>query len=138
MTDYIEPLYENRDEEEEYTRAYIDNMYHFYGYGLWVVCLKDNGKIIGRAGISNREVDGENKLEIGYIIGKPYWHQGYAFEACKAVCKFAREEIMVNDMVAFIDGENTASINLAKKLGFKLVEIIESSEKVFEYYRKIL
>lgn len=138
MTDYIESLYENRDEEEEYTKAYIDHMYHFYGYGIWVVCLKKNDKIIGRAGISNREVDGENKLEIGYIIGKPYWYQGYAFEACKAVCEFAREELMASDMVAFIDRENIASINLAKKLGFRLIETIESSEKIFEYYRKIL
>lgn len=35
ITDYIEPLYE-RQEEEEYQRAYIENMYGYYGYGMWL------------------------------------------------------------------------------------------------------
>ena len=36
MTDYMEGLYEY-EEELEYQKAYIENMYRFYGYGMWLV-----------------------------------------------------------------------------------------------------
>ena len=41
ITDYIEPLYE-RQEEEEYQRAYIENMYGYYGYGMWLAKEKES------------------------------------------------------------------------------------------------
>ena len=37
MTDYMEPLYPY-EEEREYQQAYIEQMYRFYGYGMWIVC----------------------------------------------------------------------------------------------------
>lgn len=136
MTDYIEPLYEDKSEEEKFTRAYIDNMYRFYGYGIWLVCLKENDKIIGRAGLSNREVDGENKLEIGYLIGKQYWRQGYAFEICNAICDYARDELFAEELVAFMDRKNVASIRLAEKLKFIFMGYVSEDEMV--YYKRIL
>lgn len=39
MTDYMEGLYEY-EEELEYQKAYIENMYRFYGYGMWLVFEK--------------------------------------------------------------------------------------------------
>ena len=53
ITDYIEPLYE-RQEEEEYQRAYIENMYGYYGYGMWLAKEKGTHRLIGRAGIDYR------------------------------------------------------------------------------------
>lgn len=52
ITQYMEGLYEDRAKEEEYTRAYIENMYHFYGYGMWLAVDKHTGKLIGRAGLN--------------------------------------------------------------------------------------
>jgi len=45
MTDYMEGLYEY-EEELEYQKAYIENMYRFYGYGMWLPFLKKNGTLI--------------------------------------------------------------------------------------------
>ena len=39
ITRYMEDLYEDREEEEEFTRNYIKCMYHFYGYGIWAMRL---------------------------------------------------------------------------------------------------
>ena len=47
MTDYMEGLYEY-EEELEYQKAYIENMYRFYGYGMWLVFEKKTGTLIGR------------------------------------------------------------------------------------------
>lgn len=54
MTDYMEPLYPY-EEEREYQKAYIEQMYRFYGYGMWIVCDRNTGKLIGRAGVEHRE-----------------------------------------------------------------------------------
>ena len=48
ITQYMEGLYEDYREEEEFTKAYIENMYGFYDYGLWMVEDKKTGNVIGR------------------------------------------------------------------------------------------
>ena len=55
ITQYMEGLYEERKKEEEYTRAYIKNMYQFYGYDLCVAIQKYYCKIICRAGIDHSQ-----------------------------------------------------------------------------------
>ena len=67
LTKYTEPLFDY-EEEMEYQRAYINNMYRFFGYGTWLVFLKDTGELIGRAGLEHREYHGEIELELGYLI----------------------------------------------------------------------
>ena len=37
ITRYMEPLFEDPKQEEEYTKAYIKNVYGFYGYGMWIM-----------------------------------------------------------------------------------------------------
>ena len=54
MTDYMEGLYPY-EEEYEYQKAYIANMYRFFGYGMWLVFEKETGKLVGRAGVEHRE-----------------------------------------------------------------------------------
>ena len=82
MTDYMEPLYPY-EEEREYQQAYIEQMYRFYGYGMWIVCDRNTGKLIGRAGVEHREELG-GELELGYAIGVPWQRQGYATEVFSA------------------------------------------------------
>lgn len=128
LTKYIENLYE-RSEEEEFTRSYIKNMYQFYGYGLWVICLKDNDRIIGRAGISNRKIDDENSLEIGYLIDTRFQRHGYATEIINGIIQFARERLYATQLRCAIHHENKISINLIEKLGFEFE--FETSDTIF-------
>ena len=86
---YIEPLNEDREKEEEYTKAYIKNMYAFYGYGMWAAVEKATGRIIGKAGLNNREFHGKPSLELGYLIGEEYQGQGFATELCEGILQFA-------------------------------------------------
>ena len=119
MTDYTEDLYEI-DEEKEYIKHYIDNIYFFYGYGMWLVCLRDSGRVIGRAGIEQRTVGDETLLEIGYLISREYQHQGYASEVIDELIKFASENLTEFDTLnVFIRPGNEASINLVKRKGFE-------------------
>ena len=93
-------------------------MYGFYNYGLWLVFLKDTNKLIGRAGIEHREIDGEMCHEIGYLIDKKYQRNHYALEACKFIVDYAFEEVGVSSLVACINKNNIPSIKLVENLGF--------------------
>lgn len=109
MTDYVEPLYDY-ETELEYQKAYIENMYGFYEYGMWLVFSKETGKLIGRAGLEHNE--------LGYMIAPELWNQGYATEVCRFIIDYARENTDFEELYCRIDERNEASVRLAKKLGF--------------------
>lgn len=109
MTDFVEPLYDY-ETELEYQKAYIENMYGFYEYGMWLVFSRETGKLIGRAGLEHDE--------LGYMIAPELWNQGYATEVCRFIIDYARENTDFEELYCRIDEKNAASVRLAKKLGF--------------------
>lgn len=113
---FVEALYKDYEEELEFTRAYINNMYKFYGFGLWIIEDR-KGIIIGRAGISLRENESDAEYELGYIIREERQNQGYGFEVCKAIVEYSFEELKCEHIIALIDKQNINSVRLAKKLG---------------------
>ena len=44
------------------------NRYEEKGFGLWAVCLKDTGEVIGDCGLTLQNIEGEILPEIGYHI----------------------------------------------------------------------
>ena len=133
ITDYVEPLYEY-EKELEYQRDYIRHMYGYFGYGMWLVFHKETGKLIGRAGLENRDYGPDTELEMGYIIAPEYQRQGYATEVCKAIIDFARNETYFKRINCLIDEANTASINFIKSMGFAFLEKSMASGKVNDRY----
>lgn len=133
MTDYIEPLYPY-EKECKYQQAYIENMYGYFGYGMWLVCDKKTGVVIGRAGVEHREeLDG--MLELGYAIGVPYQRKGIATEICTAILEYVRRELECEEVVCLIEPENTVSVHLVEKLGFVYAEELNISGKNMKKYR---
>lgn len=138
ITDYTQPLYE-RVQEEQYTRDYIENMYRFYGYGMWLVCDRGSGRLIGRAGFSHQDLGDEIVLEMGYIIGVPYQRQGYATEVCEKLIAFAREHLSdFGTLNCFVEPANTASRALMRKLAFSERGAVCTGEKTMIRYVKTL
>lgn len=116
ITAYMENLFADRDEEIAYTKDYIEKVYAFYGYGMWTVLEKENGAVIGRAGIIWRE--GYDLPELGFVIGVPWQGKGYAYEVCKAILRYAKEELSMERMQALVKPGNEKSLRLCEKLGF--------------------
>lgn len=56
-----------------------------FGFGLWAVCLKSSGEMIGDCGLSMQNIGGTILPEIGYHIARVHQRQGYATEAARAV-----------------------------------------------------
>lgn len=72
-----------------------------------------NAQLIGCIGI-DRTGDG---VELGYWIGRPYWGQGFATEAGRAVIEIARM-LGHDELVASHFLDNPASGSVLTKLGF--------------------
>ena len=74
--------------DEARVRAWIErNMerYRVNGFGLWAVCLKGSGEMIGDCGLTLQTINGNELPEIGYHIRRDFQRRGYAKEAAKAV-----------------------------------------------------
>lgn len=132
ITRYMENLYEDREEEREYTKEYIEKIYGFYGYGLWTIVDKGSNEIMGRAGLSWRE--GFSVPELGFVIALPYQRRGYAYEVCSAIVAYGREELGFGQIQALIRKENTASVSLCSKLGFVYRDTVEDKGQLYQRY----
>ena len=62
-------------------------------------------------------VNGKEYYEVGYIFKKQYWHKGYATECARALVKYAFDKLNLSEVIFEIRPENTASRNVAKRLG---------------------
>ena len=133
MDEFTESLFEY-EEEKTYQEAYINHMYRFFGYGMWLVFEKETGKLIGRAGLEHREINEETELELGYLIGKPYQGKGYATEVCQAILAYAKENTGFEQINCVVQKGNDVSIHMAQKLGFEYREDYEIDGKIMHRF----
>lgn len=133
VKEYVEPLYEYA-EEKEFTESYIKNMYGFYGYGLWLIFDAKTGKLMGRAGFSHREIDGDNKVELGYIIDADYQSRGHGAAICELLLELGRDRWDFEDVFICCEQDNERSNKIALKLGFKFYG---KNEKYVFYDKKL-
>lgn len=128
VTRYTEGLHPTLEQQEAYHREYIEQMYGYYEFGVWTVLSKETGEVIGRAGFSLRE--GYELPELGFVIGKEWQHKGIAYEICRAILQYGWEVCEFEQVQVLIMPENTASLNLCRKLGFSQGEkIMEKTEQ---------
>lgn len=129
ITRYMENLYPELEQEKQYIRDYIEKIYTFYEFGVWTVIQRNSGAVIGRAGFAYRE--GYEEPELGFIIGIPWQHQGYAEEVCRAILEYGWERLEFTRVQAMVEPGNEASLRLCKKLGFEAKETVKAGERVY-------
>ena len=78
-------LKETYAESENNLKAYIENMYPMYDYGIWVVESIDDGEVIGLCGLGQAEVKGEFCTDLGYYICPKWRKRGFAYESIEIV-----------------------------------------------------
>lgn len=99
----------------------------------WTILLKHSNEIIGSCGFNYLDYENE-RAEIGYDLGFPYWGKGYAPEAIRTLIRFGFESLRLNRVEAKVEPENINSIKVLRKLRFveegKLRQY-EKSKEVF-------
>ena len=90
-----------------------------HGFAFLAMERRTDGSLIGGAGLSwtNDIPDGPH-VEIGWILGRPHWRQGYAKEAGHAWLAHGWS-VGLHEIVGFTSKVNTPSRSLMKSLGMK-------------------
>jgi RimJ/RimL family protein N-acetyltransferase len=99
--------------------------YERFGFGLYLVELKETGVPIGICGLLKR--DSLPDVDVGFAFLPSYWSQGYAFEAAAAVMTYGRDVLGLRRIVAITSPDNEGSIRLLEKLGLRFERLIKLS-----------
>ena len=106
--------------DEERVRSWIERNMDRYkndGFGLWAVCLKDTGEMIGDCGLTLQNIDGQMLPEIGYHIRKDQQRKGYAKEAAAAVRDWAFQNTEYPALYSYCKYTNVGSFKAAESIG---------------------
>ena len=91
--------------------------YSIFGFGLWAVCRKDTGEMIGDCGLTMQIIDGQIRPEIGYHIRADHQRQGFAKEAACAVRDWTWKNTPFRAIYSYMKAENIPSIRTAMAYG---------------------
>ena len=116
VTKYLTwPTYQNPDAAHGILELWTNN-YENADFYQWMIVPRELSEPIGSISVVHqREEIGE--VEIGYCIGKNWWHQGITSEALGAVIDFLFREVGANRITARHDPRNAHSGNVMKKCG---------------------
>ena len=129
MKRFMEGLFDDPEDEKRYQRDYIKKVYGLMGFGVWTLVRREDGAVIGKAGYSVR--NGFDEVELGYLVGKDYQRHGYALEACAAILDYGRDVLQFDAVQTLVKAENTVSIHMCEKLGFKKESEVEVEENIY-------
>lgn len=92
--------------------------------GTLAVVHKSTAQLMGYAGLQlyvlPREPLATPEVELYYKFGRAYWGQGYATEACRALVRFAFDQMRLQRIVTITDQHNEPSIRLLQRLGMRI------------------
>ena len=89
------------------------------GCAYWALHRSDTRALIGQAGLLKLNLQGQDLLEVAYILDKRFWHQGYATEAAAGCLDYAFAQLHAPEVCATIRPDNTASLAVARRLGLQ-------------------
>ena len=91
--------------------------YEKFGFGMYVVEVRESGTPIGLCGFVKR--DWLTDVDIGFAFLPQYRSQGYARESASAVRRYGHEVLGLTRIVAIVSPENADSIRLLEKIGLR-------------------
>lgn len=115
----------------EVSQWVVDSWISEYGepnFYQWMIVPKALGQPIGSISVV-RQNENTDEAEIGYCIGKNWWHQGYVSEAVQAVIDFLFREVGVNRISARHDPNNPHSGGVMRKCGMQYEGTLRAADR---------
>ena len=84
-----------------------------------VIVRNEDGRVVGTALLFKFD-EGSRRVELGYVIGRSYWRQGYAREALQALLSRLFGALQLRRVEAEVNPMNEPSNALLRGLGFTL------------------
>lgn len=104
-------------EEAAANIALNQRRYAEFGHGQWLMEELATGRPLGRCGLVMQTVDGEPIREVGYMLHRPFWKQGFAAEAALATRDYGFANYDSPFLISLIRPENTPSAGVARRMG---------------------
>lgn len=101
--------------EAERSLEFVQHHWLQRGFGLWAAEERASGELVGRIGLL--QLDGRPGLELGWLVARARWGEGFASEGGRASLDWGFEQLETERILSFIDPRNEASIRVAQKLG---------------------
>ena len=86
---------------------------------IWMIELKALGEPIGSISVVNAKDEKVQSAEVGYCIGRNWWHQGITSEAMRRVMDYLFDEVGVQRIEARHDPRNPHSGDVMRKCGMR-------------------
>ena len=84
----------------------------------WGVVQSGNNVVIGTCTLAHIDLQ-NRRAEIGFILRRDHWGQGFMSEAVFRLLQFAFSELAMHRIEADVDPRNAPSIRLLERLGFQ-------------------
>lgn len=104
--------------------------YERFGFGLYLVQLKETAARIGICGVLKR--DQLEDADIGFAFLPHYRSKGYAVESASAVMTYARSVLGLKRIVAITSRDNDDSVSVLAKIGMRFERMIRFSDEEAE------
>lgn len=114
----------------DYIAAKLTPSYAEFGFGFYLMELKEGRVPVGICGLVKRET--MEHVDIGYSVLERFWGNGYAYEAAVAVMDYGRDVLRLPKIVAITAPHNVSSIKLLEKLGLRFEKMIQIPGYEFE------
>lgn len=97
-------------------------LYERFGYGMFLVTVKDTETPAGICGLLKR--DGFDDPDLGFAFLRRFRRSGYAIESARAVLRHGIEDLHLQRIIAMADPDNEPSVRLLEKLGFSYERMV--------------
>jgi [ribosomal protein S5]-alanine N-acetyltransferase len=96
--------------------------YAKFGFGLYLVALRETGEAIGICGLLKR--DSLEDVDIGFAFLERFRRKGFAYEAAAAVMGYGRNALGLKRIVTITSADNEGSMRVLEKIGLRFEKII--------------
>ena len=109
-----------------------------WGMSLCSLERREDGRVVGRAGFLRWDPEtwqvGGDETELGWLLAREHWGQGYATEAALALREWAVAERGLTRLISLIRPGNDRSVRVAERLGERYERNVEVRGKLSRLY----
>ena len=113
------------------SRSFVADHFDHDGNGRQpgVLVVSDSGEIAGFAGLLECAVLGAADYEIGFVLARHHWGQGYATEIGIAQIEHGLETLGCARLLAQVSPDNPASVSVLRKIGMQFHSTIDTTNR---------
>lgn len=103
---------------------------------VFAIAIQETDAFVGAIGLHLDQAN--NKAELGYWIGEPYWNKGIATESIKAILQFGFESLDLQKIYATHFTDNPASGKVMHKNDMIREGTLKDHYKKGEVYKSVI